>query len=51
MRAFSRRYYFEQPGAYRPGAARVGGRVVRSLQVVSPQSLYDLGLPGNHTQT
>ena len=27
-------YWFEQPGRYRPGDASVGGRPVRSVQVV-----------------
>mmetsp|Transcript_58688 Transcript_58688/g.134612 ORF Transcript_58688/g.134612 Transcript_58688/m.134612 type:complete len:182 (+) Transcript_58688:394-939(+) len=34
-------YYFEQPGKWRPDKAVLpDGRRVRSLQVVSPQSLY-----------
>ncbi|EOD35914.1 hypothetical protein EMIHUDRAFT_467300 [Emiliania huxleyi CCMP1516] len=33
-------YFFRQPGAYRRGDRSVGGRPVRSLQVVSPESLY-----------
>lgn len=44
-------YYFEQPSAYRAGEASVGRQRVRSVQVVNPQALYHLRLPGHVTQT
>ena len=44
-------YYFLQPGRFRPGLTHVDGARVRSVQVVNPEALYILALPGNHTQT
>ena len=43
-------YFFEQPTAWRPGAPRVGGRRVRSVQVVSPEQLF-YGAEGTYAQT
>jgi len=33
-------YFFVQPGAWQPGNDHVNGRPVRTVQVVSPESLY-----------
>lgn len=43
-------YYFEQPGRWRPAMITLADRRVRSLQVVSAESLYQLALPANFTQ-